>query len=183
MLSRSREIGLLARTVTLDDRRAFGEVVQAYSDSLRGFLLSLTQGDVALADDLSQDCFIKAYLSLHSLRGLTRFKTWLFRIAYNEFISHKRRQHTHELLSDKAGASADDIADDTGDDPPITADNLADAIAELSDAQRAVVRLYYFEDFSVARIAGITGMTQTNVKSHLHRARQKLAVLLEKYRY
>lgn len=179
MLPRSREISLLARTMALDDRRAYGEVVQAYSDSLRGFLLSLTQGDAALVDDLSQDSFLKAYLSLHSLKGLTQFKSWLFRIAYNEFISYKRRQHKLEQLSEDTY-----ILDDSGDEEPLVSDeNLADAIARLTDPQRAVVRLFYFENFSIARIASITGMNQTTVKSHLHRARQKLAVLLEKYRY
>ena len=63
MLTRLQEISLIARCVAADDRHAFGELVEAYSDNLRRFLLSLTKGDVSLVDDLAQETFIKAYLS------------------------------------------------------------------------------------------------------------------------
>ena len=91
MLTRLQELSLIARCIAADDRQAFGLLVEAYSDPLRRFVLSLTKGDVALADDLAQDTFLKAYLSIRTLNGITRFRTWLFRIAYNEFITHTRR--------------------------------------------------------------------------------------------
>lgn len=180
MLTRLQEISLIARCVAADDRHAFGELVEAYSDNLRRFLLSLTKGDVSLVDDLAQETFIKAYLSVRSLEGITRFHTWLFRIAYNEFVSHTRR--VRNLESVNALNPLDEPADEP-DEPAITDANLHEAIMSLTDTQRAIIQLFYFEEFSIARISTVTGMPQSTVKSHLHRARARLASLLEKYRY
>lgn len=181
MLTRLQELSLIARCVAADDRHAFGQLVEAYSDNLRRFLLSLTRGDVSLVDDLPQETFIKAYLSIRSLEGISRFRTWLFRIAYNEFISHTRRARRFDPIDDMA--DGDDIADDPDDERPITDATLSEAIMKLTDSQRAVIQLFYFEEFSIARISTVTGLSQGTVKSHLCRARGRLASLLEKYRY
>lgn len=153
-------------------------MVDAYSESLRRFLLGLTKGDSALADDLAQETFLKAYLSIRSLEGVTRFRSWLFRIAYNEFVSDLRRRSRLSNTSE----DIPDIADETPDETPISADNLTEAIAQLPETQRAVVQLFYYEDFPVARISSITSLPETTVRSHLFRARNRLAVILEKYR-
>ncbi|MDE5647926.1 MAG: RNA polymerase sigma factor [Muribaculaceae bacterium] len=180
MLTRLQELSLIARCVAADDRRAFGQLVAAYSDNLRRFLLSLTGGDVSLVDDLAQETFIKAYLSIRSLKGISRFRTWLFRIAYNEFVSHTRRTRHIDPLTDIDNI---DIVDDTDDENLITDTTLSEAIMKLTEPQRAVVQLFYFEGLSVARISTVTGQNQSTVKSHLNRARIRLASLLEKYRY
>ena len=149
---------------------AFGQLVDAYSESLRRFLLGLTKGDSALADDLAQETFLKAYLSIRSLEGVTRFRSWLFRIAYNEFVSDLRRRSRLSNTSE----DIPDIADETPDETPISADNLTEAIAQLPETQRAVVQLFYYEDFPVARISSITSLPETTVRSHLFRARNRL---------
>lgn len=121
---------------------------------------------------------MKAYLSIRSLEGVTRFRSWLFRIAYNEFVSDLRRRSRLSNTSE----DIPDIADETPDETPISADNLTEAIAQLPETQRAVVQLFYYEDFPVARISSITSLPETTVRSHLFRARNRLAVILEKYR-
>ncbi len=177
-INRFQELALITRFVAADDRNAFGQLVDAYSESLRRFLLGLTKGDSALADDLAQETFLKAYLSIRSLEGVTRFRSWLFRIAYNEFVSDLRRRSRLSNTSE----DIPDIADETPDETPISADNLTEAIAQLPETQRAVVQLFYYEDFPVARISSITSLPETTVRSHLFRARNRLAVILEKYR-
>ena len=180
MVTRLQELSLIARCVATDDRRAFGQLIAAYSDGIRRFLLSLNRGDVSLVDDLAQETFIKAYLSIRSLEGISRFKTWLFRIAYNEFVSHTRRTRHLDMLTDIGDT---DVADDTDNDNTIPDATLSDAIMKLTEPQRVVVQLFYFEGLSVSRISTVTGMNQGTVKSHLSRARGRLALLLEKYRY
>ena len=76
-----------------------------------------------------------------------------------------------------------DVADDTDNDNTIPDATLSDAIMKLTEPQRVVVQLFYFEGLSVSRISTVTGMNQGTVKSHLSRARNRLALLLEKYRY
>ena len=110
-INRFQELALIPRCVAADDRNAFGQLVDAYSESLRRFLLGLTKGDSALADDLAQETFLKAYLSIRSLEGVTRFRSWLFRIAYNEFVSDLRRRSRLSNTSE----DIPDIADETPD--------------------------------------------------------------------
>ena len=64
------ELKLIAQCVAGDDRRAFERLVVEYNDDLRRFILNLTLGDAALTDDLAQDTFLKAYLSIKSFKGL-----------------------------------------------------------------------------------------------------------------
>ncbi|MCM1028904.1 MAG: sigma-70 family RNA polymerase sigma factor [Pseudoflavonifractor sp.] len=169
-----QEISLIAQCVAADDRRAFGELVDHYSTPLRRFLLGLVGGDEALADDLAQETFLKAYLAIRSLEGVTRFKTWLFRIAYREFLTHLRRERPTESID------LVDLAEDEPDEPAVSHSSLAEAIMSLPEAQRAAVQLFYYEDFSIARIAAITGRPQGTIKVYLSRARSRLASLLEK---
>jgi len=178
MLTKVQELKLIALCVTVDDRRAFGQLVEAYADDVRRLLLTLTRGDVSLVDDLAQETFLKAYLAIRSFEGVARFRTWLYRIAYNEFISYTRRARRFEPVDNLADEPADEEYDE-----PISDATLSDALLRLPDAQRVVTQLFYFDGFSIARIATVTGMPEGSVKSYLSRARKRLAVLLEKYRY
>ena len=97
MLSKIEEIALVARCVASDDRRAFARIVNEYAPAVRNFLFRLTGGDAALTDDLSQDTFVKAWSGLKSFRAAARLRTWLFSIAYNEFVSFTRRQREERM--------------------------------------------------------------------------------------
>src|SRR6185436_8560315 len=83
---------LVARVLADDDQHAFGELVRRHQSSVRGLLRQLTRTDVALADDLAQDTFLRAYKNIRSFRGEARFSTWLYRIAYNCFREDARRR-------------------------------------------------------------------------------------------
>jgi RNA polymerase sigma-70 factor (ECF subfamily) len=68
----------------------FIKQVEGTQMAFRRFLVALCCGDAALADDISQDAYIKAYLSCESLNDIGKFRAWIFKIGYNTFISHKR---------------------------------------------------------------------------------------------
>lgn len=178
MLTKVQELKLIALCVAADDRRAFGRLVEAYADDVRRLLLTLTRGDAALVDDLAQETFLKAYLAIRSFEGVARFRTWLYRIAYNEFVSHTRRSRNFEPVDNIADEPADEEYDET-----ITDSTLAEALMQLPEVQRAVTQLFYFDGFSIARISTVTGIPEGSVKCYLSRARRRLAVLLEKHRY
>ena len=97
MLSKLEEIKLVSQCAFGDSRGAFGKLVEAYQPQLRRFLLNLTMGDENLTDDLAQETFIKAYTGIRAFKGLSGFGTWLYRIAYNEFYSEKRRRHEEHI--------------------------------------------------------------------------------------
>src|ERR1051326_708732 len=82
---------LIARVLEADDPNAFAELVRRYQSPVRVFLRRMTRGDEALADDLAQETFIRAWRKLESYRNESRFSTWLFGIAVNEFRGRARR--------------------------------------------------------------------------------------------
>lgn len=179
MLTKIQELALIARCIAGDDRNAYGHLVKAYADDIRRMLDRLTSGDSALVDDLAQETFVKGYLSLRSFKGVSRFRTWLFRIAYNEFVNHTRC--SRRILEVGIDSVEQVCGDDDEDESIIDSDRIAEAIDKLSPTMKAVIQLYYYEGFTVARISVILQMPQGTVKSYLHRARTKLALTLEKY--
>ena len=71
-------------------RERFIDLGRAEQESLRRFLRALWGGDAALADDIAQDALVRAYVASGSFLGLSKFSTWLFRIAYNCYVDHHR---------------------------------------------------------------------------------------------
>ena len=72
------------------NREQFISHVESTQGALRRFLVALCCGDSALADDIAQETYIKAYLSSDSIRDEARFTAWIYRIAYNTFINARR---------------------------------------------------------------------------------------------
>ena len=145
---------VLVGRAALGDRRAFDALVSRHALPLRRYLLRLT-GDPPLADDLAQETFIKAYCRIGTFGGLAGFRTWLFRIGYNAFCSHRRGEHEAAELDDSLPA-------DEGSDPDTA-----------HDVQAALARL----------LAAIMHMPAGTVKSHLKRGRDKLETFLKQNGY
>lgn len=173
MLNKAQELLLIARCIAADDRDAFGQLVIAYEAGLRRFILNLTMGDAALSDDIAQETFLKAYLAIRSFKGIASFKTWLYRIAYNEFISFKRRYvETNDI---------EDTAPVIGSDTVAQSDAKMDlqvCLNALNDSERTIVHLFYIEDLPIKKVCEITGYPEGTVKSYLSRARTKMAEAL-----
>lgn len=172
MLSRIEEIKLIAQCIASDNRDAFGRLVVAYEQGLRRFLFNLT-GDEALTNDLAQDTFLKAYLAIRSFQGISRFKTWLYRIAYNEFLSY-RRKCPPPLEDSHSELNCDNPVAET--DARLT---IEQCLLQLSEAERIVVMLFYLEDMPIKKIIEITQIPEGSVKSHLHRAKSRMKHFLE----
>src|SRR5215212_6022384 len=66
--------------------------MRRHQSAVRGLLRQLTRTDLALADDLAQEAFLRAYKHIRSFRGEARFSTWLYRIAYNVFREEARKR-------------------------------------------------------------------------------------------
>ena len=85
------ESGWISRVVVHDDHRAFAELVRLHQAAVRRFLRRLCGADWARADDLAQETFWKAYRHIGSFRGEGMFLGWLFRIAWQLFVTQQRR--------------------------------------------------------------------------------------------
>ena len=82
---------LIAMVIAGKDQRAFSSLVTRYQSAVRAVLMRLCR-NAALADDLAQETFIKAYNKISAYSGAGSFKAWLCRIAYNEFLMSARKR-------------------------------------------------------------------------------------------
>ena len=177
MLSKIDELKLLAQCVLGDNRRAFGTLVEAYQNDIRRFFLNLTFGDAYLSDDLAQETFIKAYTNIRSFKGLSKFSTWLYRIAYNEFYSYSRKRQEERLLE----GSQEDPDEPLGnyEESSNSRLDINTALQRLNATERTIVTLYYLQDVPIKKITEITDIPEGTIKSHLSRARTKMAQVLK----
>lgn len=153
-------------------KERFIDLVRAEQEPLRRFLLALCGGDSALADDLAQDALTRAYVASGSFLGKSKFRTWLFRIAYNRYIDH-RRKPIHEQ-SPIDGLEALDIKSDETPDASFRYQRLYLALDELPEKEKATIVLFYFEDRKIKEIASILGIPLGTVKYHLSSGRAHL---------
>lgn len=156
-------------------RKEFEKQVVATQGDLRRFLVALCCGDVALADDLAQDSYVKAYLSLNTLQSDTSFKPFLYRIAYNTFISSRRTLRLQQPIDETFSISSDENADSG-----FQYQALYQALRRLSATERTTVAMYYLEGYAVKEIAGLTDTGEDAVRQQLSRGRKHLKDLMKK---
>lgn len=168
---------LIARAAQQDDRDAFAELVARHQSAVRALLRRLCAGDAALADDLAQETFWQAHRALSGFRGEARFATWLYRIAYNQFLADARRREP--LWAD------DDADPDAVPDPasPLATQmamklDLEAALARLPVPQRAAIVQCYYHDLSHEEAAFVLDCPVGTVKTNVRRGRERLRLLL-----
>ncbi len=161
---------LIARVLVDDDQHAFGELVRRHQSSVRGLLRQLTRTDMALADDLAQETFIRAYKNIRSFRGEARFSTWLYRIAYNCFREDARKRKELVGVDDELLQAEHD---------PLTVDpglkhDLMHALSLLPLHERTAIVLCCQNGLSHDEAARVLDIPLGTVKTNVLRGREKL---------
>lgn len=168
------------------DSQAFESLVRKYQKPIY-YLCHRMTGAHQSADDLSQDTFIKAYLSLPTFDESMNFFSWIRRIAVNSAINFLKKRKREKPLGDREMRVTD-----TPDVPPqeLPQDTLQKkqmekkfkkALAELPDEQRIIFVLKVYENQSYDQIASMLKIPHGTVMSRLSRARQKLKIELSEY--
>ncbi len=156
----------------------FSYLVEKYKDIVFSIALKVLRNRED-AEEIAQESFIKAYKSLSSFKGKAKFSTWLYRITYNNCISEVRKKKLNYISSDEV--QIPDEPEEMNLDG-IPSENRAKvikaALDKLPESEYTLTLLYYFEEKSIEEIAGITKMTESNVKVKLFRARKKLYAIL-----
>jgi RNA polymerase sigma-70 factor, ECF subfamily len=164
----------LIRAVVSGDRRAFRALVERHRAPLYSFILRQVRRP-AIAEELLQDTFLRAYRAADSYEGRAALSTWLFRIAANLCLNEAASAHSrHETLEDTPEstdqvASAVDLLERKETGAAVEA-----ALAALPPQQRAAVQLARFEGMSYDEIADVLGVSVGAVDGLLQRARQSL---------
>jgi RNA polymerase sigma-70 factor (ECF subfamily) len=156
--------------------RAFERLLTTYRGRVYRLALSFVRTP-ADAEDLAQEAFVRLWRALPLYDGRASFSTWLYVIARNACLSELRRR----------GARPTAALDDDPVDPaaPAAAGSHVDRRLEcetlvemLDEPQRRIVRLFYLEERSYEQVAAMLDMPINTVRSHLHRARKRLAALM-----
>ncbi len=160
------------------DQEAFRLIFERYSRPLISFVYDQV-GDRELAEELTQETFVRAYRSLRTLREETKLSTWLFGIAKNvarESLRARQRTNQHVDLDDKLVLNLSDRG-------PVPVRQLLNkelnqviqnSLALLDEDKRLVFTLKVFQQCSYEEIAEITGFSIPKLKTDLHRARTEM---------
>lgn len=172
---------LLVR-VAAGDRTAFGALFGKFAPKVKGYLIRLGANG-AIAEDLAQDAMVSVWRRAGSFdRAKAKASTWIFVIARNAWIDRLRREKVE--LAYRAGMDdPEESSDESPDDAAVrvqTEEQIAEALATLSEEQRQVVRLSFFEERPHSEIAERLSLPLGTVKSRLRLALIKLRAHWEK---
>ena len=170
------------RITKFQDQVAFAHLIRKHQTMVFNIAKKITRSSED-AEEVAQDTFIKMYKSINDFRGDSKFTTWLYRIAWN-IAASKIRKKSHIVASTDEDNYYEYITEDSFN---VTASmNVKDrnryvkeAIDSLDETESTVVTLYYMDDQPVDEIAEITGLSVSNIKVKLFRARKKIGVKLE----
>lgn len=160
-------------------REMFIELLKSEQEKLRAYLLALCGGDSFLADDTAQEALVKAYLSMDSFLGRSKFTTWVFRIAYNCYIDYQRSEKSRGAGAKGSLSEASGIESTQRSDESFRDEALYRAIEGLGEREKSVVLLFYMEDLPTRKIAKIMGLSDGAVRSSLSRARGHLRGMIK----
>lgn len=158
------------------DRRAFERVYREHADRVYSLCLRML-ADRALADEVTQDVFVRVWEKLPGFRGDSAFSTWLHRVAVNVILTRRKVNGLQQ------GRTSDD---ETLDLTPTRSESVGDrldlesAIAHLPRGARQVFVLHDVEGFTHEEIGEQLGITPGGSKAQLHRARMLLRAALNR---
>ena len=153
------------------DRQAVGAITQAFLPRVFGLTLRLTRNR-ELAEDATQETFVRALRALPQLRDHARFKSWMLTIAANTAREALRKQARNAALDYEPEA----IVAEVDDKLEVRKKALDLAVADLSEPDRELFLLHTVEGLKLRELAEQLQMTVPAMKSKVHRIRSKIRV-------
>lgn len=165
------------------DQKAFKTLVLRYQDFVYHIAFKIVKNEMD-AEEVAQDAFMKAYKGLKGFSRKSKFSSWLYKITYYTAISKTRsnqRKWKHLSMDDEQiGLQLRDpgeLISDLVESEQIRFINLA--LESLAESTQIVLHLFYLKECSIKEIIEITGISQSNIKTHLYRGRKKMLEELE----
>ena len=185
-MTREQEATII-KQVLEGDVNAFEGLVKEYEKNVYNLARRMT-GDPEDAADMAQDAFIKAYSSLSSFRGDSKFSVWLFRIVSNlclDFLRSRKRRPTVSLSveNDEGEDMEFEIADESQSpetllEQKLTREAVRRGLDSLPPEQRQILLLREIQGLSYEEIAQVLALESGTVKSRIFRARKRLSAFL-----
>ncbi len=156
----------------MTEKDKFCEYIREHENAMYALALSILNNQADAGEAVSESVF-RAYKNLDTLKNKKSFKPWILRIVHNTAVEMIRKNE-RMIPMDEIPVTTDNSSQD------LTAKlALRDAVAGLKQPYRTLVVLFYYEDFSTARIAQITNTNIVTVRKQLSRARKMLREILK----
>ena len=174
------DVELIHRILDGDDA-AFTELVTKYQRSVHA-LAWRKIGDFHIAEEITQDTFLKAYQNLGTLKKPHRFASWLYVIASRHCLAWQRKKRvqtkslddTNSEQLEKATYSQYVVDENQRTAAETQRDVVKKLLAKLPESERTVITLHYFSEMSSAEIGAFLGVSANTIRSRLRRAQQRL---------
>ena len=183
MQSKLSDIELIEQTLA-GDQSAYADLIRRHQRYVFTLALRFSKNRED-AEEIAQDCFIKAYRSLAAFKHNAKFSTWLYTIVYTTAMTflRKRRLNTDSIddedtflqLEDQSSGMENNLAENKS-----RSYYLNEAIAQLLPDDATIITLFYMGEQSLEEIAKTLGIEANTVKVKLFRARQRLKEKLER---
>jgi RNA polymerase sigma-70 factor, ECF subfamily len=162
---------LAAQAAALGDAESFELLMRRHERRIHYLLLRFTR-DPALAEDLCQETFLRAWRKLSTFQGSGSFAGWLARLAHNVFLADRRLARTaRETVTDDPDRDGPAAATVAGNDEAPDLDRL---LAVVSPQEQRLLTLSYAAGLSATEIGAMLGESPGTVKAKIHRAKQKI---------
>ena len=163
------------------DETAFTELVEKYQKPVHALVWRKIE-DFHIAEEITQDIFLKAYQKLDTLKKPQRFASWLYVIASRHCLAWLRKkrirtqplEETNSLQVEKATYSQYVIEENEKTTAITQREVVKKLLAKLPESERTVITLHYFSDMSSAEIGAFLGVSANTIRSRLRRAQQRL---------
>ncbi len=176
----NNDVELIHRILDGDDN-AFTELVTKYQKSVHA-LAWRKIGDFHIAEEITQDTFLKAYQKLSTLKRPQRFASWLYVIASRRCLAWQRRkriltkslEETNSAQIEKATYSQYVVNENSRISAVTQRDVVKKLLAKLPESERTIITLHYFSEMSSSEIGAFLGVSANTIRSRLRRAQQRL---------
>ncbi len=162
----------------------FSVLYSRYASKIYGKCLTILK-DEAMAEDATQEIFMKIFLNLSRFEEKARFSTWIYSITYNYCIDYlRRKQKQSNVFSDDEIEKAADVAEDDVSDAALMeleVRQLRNILDEMPPGDRTILLMKYQDDMSIREIAGILNKSESAVKMKIKRAKEKAQKLKEEF--
>ncbi len=183
MLRTDEDIRLIEATLK-GSRPAFQQLVERYQHYVFTIAFKILRSREE-AEEAAQDVFVKVYKTLNSYEQKSKFSTWLYTVTYRTAIDIARKK---QLLTDSIDDDAHFLQIEDAEDNPLQEVQHGDlqtqlqfVINQLRPDDAALITLFYLNEKTVKEISEITGLTETNIKTKLHRTREILREYLSEH--
>ncbi|SME20368.1 RNA polymerase sigma factor SigM [Bacillus mobilis] len=164
-----------------DKELLIDEIMNKYGQEILQLVYSYVNNK-EIAEDVTQDIFVKCYKSLHTYKGKSNVKTWLWRIAINQCKDYVKSWYNKKVIVTEDEAAYIGVQNDSVEQTVIqNAEDreLASAVMNLPIKYREVIYLFYYEELSIKEIAIVIDVKENTIKTRLKKAKELLKKGLE----